>query len=97
VLHPAYDAARAGLLARELGAPLPAAHVLVNRGIQNLTRARTYLDPALEDLHDPFELLGLDQAVARIEQAIRSGESVLVHGDYDVDGITSTFMIYAVL
>jgi single-stranded-DNA-specific exonuclease len=97
VLHPGYDTEKAARLAGDLGAPLPAAHALVNRGILNLTRARTFLDPALEDLHDPSELLDLDRAVARIEAAIAAGESMLVHGDYDVDGITSTFMIYAVL
>jgi single-stranded-DNA-specific exonuclease len=97
VLHPGFDSERADRLARELGAPLPVAHAMVNRGILNLTRARTFLDPALEDLHDPMELMDVERAIARIEQAIANDEGILVHGDYDVDGITSTFMIYSVL
>ena len=85
------------MLARELGAPLAAAHALVNRGVGVAAAARHYLEPEIEDLHDPFLLRDLDLAVRRIQEALERGERILVHGDYDVDGITSTFVLYSVL
>jgi single-stranded-DNA-specific exonuclease len=97
VLHPRHDAVRAATLAGALGAPTAVGHALVNRGIATLQEAQRFLDPALEDLHDPSALLDLDVAVDRLRAAVERGERVLVHGDYDVDGITSTFLLYAVL
>jgi single-stranded-DNA-specific exonuclease len=91
------DPARSVELARALGAPLAVGEALVNRGVEAIDDARRFLEPRIEDLHDPFQLLGLDRAVARLERAIGSGERILVHGDYDVDGITSTFLLYSVL
>jgi single-stranded-DNA-specific exonuclease len=76
---------------------LPVGHALVHRGVADLESARRFLDPALEDLHDPSRLIDLDKAVERIRIAIETGESILIHGDYDVDGITSTFLLYSVL
>jgi single-stranded-DNA-specific exonuclease len=97
VPHRRRDPALALELARELAAPLPAAHALVHRGIGDLAAARRYLEPAIEDLHDPFLLRDVDAAVRRIQQALSVGERIFVHGDYDVDGITSTFLLCAVL
>ncbi len=73
------------------------AHALVNRGVLDAESARRFLDPGIEDLHDPFLLRDLDVAVARIERALADGERIFVHGDYDVDGITSTFLLSSVL
>ena len=95
--HPRRNDARAAELARALGAPLPVAQVLVNRGIGSLEAARSYLDPSGEDLHDPFRMRDMDRAVERVERAIKAGERVMVHGDYDVDGITATFVLYSAL
>ena len=97
VPHPRRDLARARELARELSAPLPAAHALVNRGVESPDAARRYLDPVIEDLHDPFLLRDLDVAAQRIHEALAGGERIFLHGDYDVDGITSTFVLYSVL
>ncbi len=97
VPHPRRDPARACALARDLGAPLAVAHALVNRGLEGADEARRYLEPDLDDLHDPFLLRDLDVAARRIQSAIAAGERIFVHGDYDVDGITSTFLIYSVL
>ena len=97
VAHPRRDAACAAELARALDAPLAVGHVLVNRGIGTPEAARSYLDPAGEDLHDPFLLRDMDRAVERVEHAIRAGERIMVHGDYDVDGITATFVLYSAL
>jgi single-stranded-DNA-specific exonuclease len=97
ILHPRRDSDAARALARELGAPLAAGHALVNRGVDSLDAARRFLTPTLDDLHDPFSLMDLDRAVARILEAIGRGERIMVHGDYDVDGITSTYLLYAAL
>jgi single-stranded-DNA-specific exonuclease len=97
VPHPRRDSARARELARELSAPLPAAHALVNRGVESPDAARRYLDPVIEDLHDPFLLRDLDVAAQRIHEALAGAERIFVHGDYDVDGITSAFVLYSVL
>jgi single-stranded-DNA-specific exonuclease len=97
VMHPRHDPAIALRLAFELGSPVAAAHALVNRGVDSERAAQRFLAPDLEDLHDPDALLDLDRAMARIEHALLAGERILVHGDYDVDGITSTFLMYSVL
>ncbi len=95
--HPRRDAARALALARDLDAPLAAAHALVNRGLTDEDAARRYLRPDLDDLHDPLLLLDLDRAVRRIQEALAAGERIFIHGDYDVDGITATFLLASVL
>jgi single-stranded-DNA-specific exonuclease len=96
-LHARRDRDAARELARALGAPLAAAEALVNRGISTLEMAGHFLEPSLDDLVDPHLLRGLDAAVARLQLAFERGERILVHGDYDVDGITSTFLLHAVL
>ena len=95
--HPRRSAERAGEIARALGAPMPVAHALVNRGLDMLEKAVRFLEPALEDLHDPHEMLGLEEAATRILAAVAAGERIFIQGDYDVDGITSTFLLYSVL
>jgi single-stranded-DNA-specific exonuclease len=97
VPHPRRDPARALALARELGAPLAVAHALIHRGVESPAAAQGYLAPDIEDLHDPFLLRDLDVAVERIQQALGAKERIFVHGDYDVDGITSTFVLCTVL
>ncbi len=97
VFHSRRSPDRASALARDLGAPLPFAHALVNRGMDTLERARRFLEPALEDLHQPSDMLDLDRASERVLLAIERGERIFVQGDYDVDGITSTFLLYSVL
>ena len=91
------DAERARGLAAALGAPIPIGEALVNRGIEHPDAARGFLEPSLEDLHDPFLLRDIEPATRRLQAAIERSERVLVHGDYDVDGITSTFLLYSVL
>ncbi len=97
VFHPRRSVEAATALARRLPAPLPAAHVLVNRGLDDEEKARRYLEPALENLHDPLAMLDLDRAAVRILAAIANREPILVQGDYDVDGITSAFLLHRVL
>jgi single-stranded-DNA-specific exonuclease len=97
VTHPRRSEERARALAAALDAPLPMAHALVNRGLDNEEKARRFLEPALENLHDPQHMLGLEAGATRILAAVESGERIFIQGDYDVDGITSTFLVYSVL
>ena len=97
VLHPNHSPEAAASLARILGAPLALGHALVNRGISREAEARGFLDPVLEDLHEPGRMRDLELAAERILAAVDRGERIFVHGDYDVDGITSTFLLYSAL
>ncbi len=80
-------------LARGLECPAPIAALLLARGISSLTSAQAFLNPTLDQLHDPALLLGMDLAVARIQQAILASEHILIYGDYDVDGTTATVLL----
>ena len=84
-------------LARELNLPAALCRLLALRGFTQADAAKHYLKPRLEDLHDPFLLAGMDAAVARLQRAIRDGEKIFVHGDYDVDGICSAALYTRVL
>ena len=80
-------------LAAELSLSPLLCQILINRGITDAAAARTFLSPSLHDLHDPFQLFGMDAAVRRIVAAIRQGEQIAVYGDYDVDGVTATALL----
>jgi single-stranded-DNA-specific exonuclease len=73
------------------------AQILVNRGIKTPGAAIDFLSPGAEALGDPMELQGMARAVAAVEEARNSGSRVLVHGDYDADGLTSTAILVAAL
>ena len=87
------DAQAIFALAAELGLPAPAVLILWKRGYRDAASAGKFLNPRIEDLHDPFLLRDMDRAVARIESAIARGEPIEIHGDYDVDGVTSTVVL----
>jgi single-stranded-DNA-specific exonuclease len=84
-------------LVRELKLPEPLCRLLVARGHGDPARARAFLRPSLDTLHDPFTLAGVSDAVARLSAAIDGGETILVHGDYDVDGICAATLYTRVL
>ena len=69
------------------------ARLLCIRGLGALDDARRFLSPSLDDLHDPFALTGMPVAVDRILGAIERHERIAIHGDYDVDGVTSTVIL----
>lgn len=80
-------------LAQRLALPDAVARLLAARGI-DLDRAEGFLAPTLRaDLPDPNHLLGMAEAVARIERALRAGETIVIFGDYDVDGATSSALL----
>lgn len=85
-------------LAAEVGISPIVARLLVQRGITEAEVARRFLYPeTAQRYHDPFLLQDMEKAVARIERAITAGETILVYGDYDVDGITSTVLLLRAL
>lgn len=71
------------------------ADLLVKRNIFNYEDARKFFRPDLTQLHDPFLMQDMDRAILRIEQAVKSGEKILIYGDYDVDGTTSVALVYS--
>ncbi len=71
--------------------------MLVSRGVTDPSAAREFLDPKLTDLRDPQLLPGCAEAAARIHQAVRAGKRICIHGDYDVDGMTGTALLYLAL
>lgn len=84
-------------LASKLGVEIPIASLLVQRGIETYEDAKKFFRPSLEDLHDPFLMKDMEKAIERIEQAIASGENIMVFGDYDVDGTTSVALVSSYL
>lgn len=71
--------------------------ILTERGIMTPEEKKLFLSPDLEKMHNPMELPDMAKAVARIEAAKASGEKITIYGDYDVDGITSTSILYLFL
>ena len=91
------DPAAVDRLRQELHLPAAIARLLACRGFGLPDDARTFLRPRLEHLHAPGCLADLDRAVERIVRALRENETILVHGDYDVDGICSTTIMVRTL
>jgi len=74
-----------------------AAKILAARGCETTADAESLLNMTEANVHDPFLMHGMAEAVARIEQALDNGEKILVYGDYDADGVTSTTVMLNVL
>jgi single-stranded-DNA-specific exonuclease len=94
---PPPDEQRVAQLSRELNLPPIVARLLVSRGFAATDDARRYLRPRLDQLHDPLLLTGMGAAVDRLCRAVRGGELVIVHGDYDVDGMCATTILVRTL
>ena len=91
------DPARVAVLAEELKLPEIVCRLLLARGHDAPESAKRYLRPRLDQLHDPLSMLDLDRAADRLARAVRERETVLVHGDYDVDGMASTTLLVRAL
>jgi single-stranded-DNA-specific exonuclease len=91
--HLPCDDERASALASALALHPTVARLLCLRGLGDADDAARFLNPSLDHLHDPFKLAGMTEAVTRIEQALARRERIAIHGDYDVDGITSTVIL----
>src|SRR5262245_10010358 len=89
----ACDDVAAGALSAALGIEPTVARLLCQRGLSDPEQAGRFLNPSLDQLHDPMRLADMDKAVERILAAIARKEKIAIHGDYDVDGITSTVIL----
>ena len=96
-LEPAPDPAHAAALSRALGVPALFGALLAGRGLADPDAARRFLKPSRHDLCDPALLPDAARAVERLAGAVRRGETILVHGDYDADGLCSAAIATRVL
>ena len=90
---PEHDATLVASLMREAQLPQVIAELLTQRGVTSPDEAAHFLHPTLQDLHPAATMLGMDRAVARVRAAITAGESILIYGDYDVDGTTAVVLL----
>jgi single-stranded-DNA-specific exonuclease len=97
VVAPRPDQSAVAELAERLHLPPALAALLLQRGQANADEARKYLRPAIGDLSDPCALAGMAEAVDAIVSAVRAGRTIMVHGDYDVDGQCATAILTRVL
>ena len=87
ILNPISEKAKS--LSAAVNIPVETAQILVNRGIDQAEQVHLFLHGSMSDLHDPFLMDGMKDAVRRIQMAISKQEKILIFGDYDVDGILS--------
>ncbi|MEG1611594.1 MAG: DHH family phosphoesterase, partial [Alistipes sp.] len=97
VVKPQGDPTAVAALAAELKISPVLANLLVQRGIDNVERAKKFFNPKIADLHDPFLMKDMDKAIERVEQAVHGDEKIMVYGDYDVDGCTAVALVYKFL
>lgn len=95
-LRPA-DPGAARALAAELGVSPTLAQLLIHRGLTGADSARRFLDPRLSELSPPDDMADREAAADRLARAIRAGETIVVFGDYDVDGTTSAAVLADIL
>lgn len=91
------DASLVADLANQLNITHTLASLLILRGITTFEKARRFFRPNLNELHDPFLMKDMDKGANRLAQAVRKSETVVVYGDYDVDGTTATAIMYSFL
>jgi single-stranded-DNA-specific exonuclease len=87
----------AGQIAVKCGISPLLAQCLLNRGFSELSASQQFLQPRLKNLADPFLLPNMDAAIGRLLRAREQNESLVIFGDYDVDGVTSTALLLEVL
>ncbi|WP_439489293.1 single-stranded-DNA-specific exonuclease RecJ [Algoriphagus sp.] len=84
-------------LSKEINVNPTLANMLINRGVESFEQAKSYFRPSLVQLHDPFLMKDMAEAVDRIQAAVAGGEKIMVYGDYDVDGTTAVALMYGFL
>ena len=87
ILNPISEKAK--YISEAIDIPVETAQILVNRGVDQPEQVNLFLNGKLSDLHDPFLMDGMKDAVGRIQRALSAKEKILIVGDYDVDGILS--------
>ena len=94
---PVVDAADVARLREALHLPQVVCQLLAQRGYSDVEAAKRFLRPKLDHVGSPYDLLGMTIAVERLVRAVRAGEVIMVHGDYDVDGMCSTALLVRAL
>ena len=84
-------------LSKELNVDKVISSMLIKRGIKTFNQAKDFFRPNIKQLHDPFLMKDMDKAVSRILQAIEEKESIMIFGDYDVDGTSSVALLSSFL
>jgi len=84
-------------LVKSLGVDRSIAYLLAKKGIESFEEAKKFFRPALNELHDPFLMHGMEKATKRLLTAISKQENILIYGDYDVDGTTAVALVYKLL
>jgi len=97
VLKQRGDASLVSDIAAALGIENALAELLVQRGVSSFDEAKAFFRPDLSQLHDPFLLNDMDNAIKRIAEARKKNEKIMVYGDYDVDGTTAVSLVYSFL
>jgi single-stranded-DNA-specific exonuclease len=92
-----HDPVSIAALQRAAGVPDVVAQLLICRGITDPSKARSFLDPKLTDLYDPETLPGCAAAARRIHAAVEARQRIVIYGDYDVDGMSGTAILYLCL
>ncbi|MCH7690094.1 MAG: single-stranded-DNA-specific exonuclease RecJ [candidate division Zixibacteria bacterium] len=93
---PVPDSSAVRNLSEALELPPAIVKILLNRGFESPEAVEKFLNPRLSDLHDPFLLHGMDKAMERVTKALLANEKIVIYGDYDVDGITATSLLYII-
>ncbi|WP_456433056.1 single-stranded-DNA-specific exonuclease RecJ [Thermosulfuriphilus sp.] len=88
------DPAELRIFLQKSGLPHLIGRILFHRGIREVEEAQKVLFPTLSSLGDPFLMVDMDRAVARIEKALAQREKILIYGDYDADGVTATALLW---
>ncbi|MFH1665027.1 MAG: single-stranded-DNA-specific exonuclease RecJ [Candidatus Omnitrophota bacterium] len=91
------DARLQDALGSSLGVSPLLAQILINRGIKTAGQAHDFLFGQLSSCGDPFLMKDMDRGVERVKRALERGEKILIYGDYDVDGLTSTALLADIL
>ena len=92
-----YDAQLAKSLSDSLKISLLLSRLLVQRGVTDHSTAHRFLHPSVEQLHDPFQLPDFSKSIDRLVTAVQKKQPIVIHGDYDADGVTSTVMVSRLL
>ncbi|MDR0306406.1 MAG: single-stranded-DNA-specific exonuclease RecJ [Chitinispirillales bacterium] len=90
------DSRIAQKLAAELNVSQTAASILAGRKLATFDQCKKFFRPSIDDFHDPFLFKDMEKAVSRIKQAVDANEKIIIYGDYDVDGVTSTVLLVKV-
>src|SRR5215204_7177762 len=92
-----HDAAKADSFSRVLGISPILAQLLISRGYVSELSAKAFLSPHSDQIHEPYLMMGMREAVVRLQHAIETHEPILIYGDYDVDGTTGTAVLLRAL